>query len=173
MKALHIINYLEEVQKSLLANLVAILLTAQSIHTTHFSALQTRSSVVQKTLEQVNTAKDQDLFIDHNVRPYTDPLDWEFEPCVGHYDTVGPLCSLLTGIQGKSYCPQQNEMSINSGPKVYLQNRLAKSRAELADLMPHMEMKGKWAFTYCPFFRPCQVTSRAGSRTTFQNCDGV
>lgn len=80
----------------MISRLVSLLQHAQSIHAAHLTTLQSRVSAVQTALGAVDVPKDQDLFIDHNIRPFTAPGDWGFEPCAGYYDTVGPL-SFLRG----------------------------------------------------------------------------
>ena len=43
---------------------------------------------MEDALGRVDVQKDQELFIEHNIRPFTAPGDWVFEPCSMHYDTV-------------------------------------------------------------------------------------
>jgi hypothetical protein len=43
---------------------------------------------VEARLNAVDPLKDEALFAAHNSRSFAMPLDWKFEPCQGHYDTV-------------------------------------------------------------------------------------
>ena len=56
----------------------------------------------------MNPVQDQDLFIDHNVIPFSQPIDWAFEPCTSHYDTVCFLALLASFYadqrQGRDKC---------------------------------------------------------------------
>lgn len=60
----------------------------------HLDVLKSRIGDVEAALEGIDTAKDQDLFIEHNIRPFSAPADWGFEPCATHYDTVSPVVRL-------------------------------------------------------------------------------
>ena len=40
--------------------------------------------------------KDQELFIEHNLRPFDSPTDWTFEPCSSYYDTVSEMGLLVS-----------------------------------------------------------------------------
>ncbi|KAI0916824.1 hypothetical protein AcW1_007829 [Taiwanofungus camphoratus] len=99
------------------------MLQAQALHTSHLDALRTHVSVNEQKLRAISPAADQDLFIECNIRPFTLPPDWGFEPCATHYDT--------------------GEMSVEPAPKVYLQNRLARCRGKLYELHPVMDAKRK------------------------------
>ncbi|KAG9315611.1 hypothetical protein JVU11DRAFT_3253 [Chiua virens] len=61
-----------------------------------------------------NVEEYQNLFIDLNIRPFSLPNDWKFEPCASHYDT--------------------SDVSLEPSPKVFLQNKLARSRGKLEEL---------------------------------------
>lgn len=43
---------------------------------------------MEDALGRVDVGKDQVLFAEHNIRPFSAPGDWAFEPCSMHYDTV-------------------------------------------------------------------------------------
>ena len=64
------------------------MLHAQALHINHLDVLKGRLVTVETAFGEVNTSKDQELFIDHNIRPFIAPVDWTFEPCGTHYDTV-------------------------------------------------------------------------------------
>ncbi|KAJ7069661.1 hypothetical protein C8F01DRAFT_1113519 [Mycena amicta] len=116
---------LEDQFQILLSHLVArfcqILGHAQAIQISHLDMVKSRLAGVEKALGNVSAAKDQDLFIEHNLRPFTVPGDWAFEPCALHYDTDG--------------------MSVESAAKVFLQNKLNRARTKLNELSPLLEAK--------------------------------
>ena len=67
---------------------------AQALQLTHYDSLKNQVSAVDTAISLVDPKKDQELFIEHNLRPFDCPADWTFEPCASHYDTVsktGPL----------------------------------------------------------------------------------
>ncbi|KDQ62593.1 hypothetical protein JAAARDRAFT_30501 [Jaapia argillacea MUCL 33604] len=111
----------QSLQTQLLTQFIKILLQAQTLHSSHLESLKNRASSVQTALTQVDPAKDQDLFIDHNVRPFVAPGDWKFEPCQSHYDT--------------------GEMNAEPAPKVFLQNKLSRCKTKLQELAPLLQAK--------------------------------
>jgi formin-binding protein 1 len=76
---------------------------------------------VTNSASGINPAQDQDLFIDYNIRPFTAPADFVFEPSGVHYDTP--------------------EMSVEPSAKVFLQNKLAKTKAKLRELESVLDTK--------------------------------
>ena len=68
--------------------LVKILQHSDALHSKHLDTLKGRVSQVDAALGRVDAFKDQDFFVEHNIRPFTAPNDWAFEPCKFHYDTV-------------------------------------------------------------------------------------
>jgi len=72
-------------------------------------------------LTEIDCKKDQVLFIEHNFRPFGPPTDWSFEPCASHYDTA--------------------EVNVEGGAKIFLQNKLQRSRSKLLELKPLLEEK--------------------------------
>ncbi|KAL4250780.1 hypothetical protein ABKN59_006093 [Abortiporus biennis] len=113
----------QELQTQLLTRFTKIVTHAQALQGRHLESLKSRVSVAETAFSECNPSQDQQLFIDHNIRPYTAPADWVFEPCTTHYD--------------------HGEMVIEPSPKIYLQNRLAKCRQKLEELLPTMEAKRK------------------------------
>lgn len=67
---------------------MAILAHAQDLTSSHLDTLKKRVGAVEQALRDVSVGKDQNLFIDFNIRPFAAPADWTFEPCAGHYDAV-------------------------------------------------------------------------------------
>ena len=61
---------------------------AQALTSGHLDALKKRVGGVEQALGEVSPRKDQNLFINFNIRPFVAPTDWVFEPCPGHYDNV-------------------------------------------------------------------------------------
>lgn len=72
----------------MLSQFSAIVRLSQGLHTQHASSLQTRFYAVETSFQNLNPAADQDIYIDHNIRPFSPPKDVTFEPCHNHYDTV-------------------------------------------------------------------------------------
>lgn len=64
---------------------------AQTLQSSHYEALKGQVSVVDAAISSVDPKKDQELFIEHNLRPFASPADWTFEPCSSYYDTVSGM----------------------------------------------------------------------------------
>ncbi|KAG0700444.1 hypothetical protein DFH29DRAFT_1055069 [Suillus ampliporus] len=114
-------DFFQELQTRLVMDFVAVVTEAQSIQMSHQDVLKDSLATVSAALIKVQPDKDQALFIDSNVRPFSIPDDWVFEPCSNHYDT-GDIC-------------------IDPAPKVFLQNKLVRARAKLRELNPALEQK--------------------------------
>ncbi|KAF8073423.1 hypothetical protein FPV67DRAFT_1605812 [Lyophyllum atratum] len=108
-------------QRRLVERFTKILQHSQALQLRHLDSLKSHLNRVEAALERIDVTKDQDLFIDHNLRPFTAPSDWEFEPCSTHYDT--------------------SEMSIEPAPKIFLQNKLSRARSKLEELAPLINVK--------------------------------
>jgi formin-binding protein 1 len=67
---------------------VTVATEAQDIQLSHQDILKDRLAIVNAALVEVQPDKDQALFVDSNIRPFSIPEDWIFEPCSSHYDTV-------------------------------------------------------------------------------------
>ncbi|THH08450.1 hypothetical protein EW145_g2696 [Phellinidium pouzarii] len=113
----------ERLQTNLVVGLVSILLHAQTLQTAHLTALQNQVNSVQQALTQVNPALDQNLYISYNIRAFSVPNDWAWEPCAGYYDT--------------------GEMAIDPAPKVFLQNKLSRCKAKQQELYALIDNKKK------------------------------
>ncbi|KAL0961378.1 hypothetical protein HGRIS_006332 [Hohenbuehelia grisea] len=113
----------QEHQKRLTERFTQVLLHSQALQLKHLDSLKGRLTAVESALNDINPIQDQDLFIDHNVRAFTAPGDWAFEPCSIHYDT--------------------GEMSVEPAPKIFLQNKLSRSRSKLQELDPVLASKRK------------------------------
>ncbi|KAG1749300.1 hypothetical protein EDB19DRAFT_1681903 [Suillus lakei] len=109
----------QELQTRLVMDFVAVVTGAQNVQSSHQDILKGRLATVSAALIEVQPDKDQALFVESNIRPFSLPDDWVFESCLNHYDT-GDIC-------------------IDSAPKVFLQNKLARSRAKLRELNPALE----------------------------------
>jgi len=70
---------------------VTVLQHAQALQLTHHDALKDQVSAVSVALKEIDPKKDQVLFMEHNLRPFTPLADWSFEPCASHYDTVSDI----------------------------------------------------------------------------------
>ncbi|KAJ6525279.1 hypothetical protein DFH09DRAFT_1188777 [Mycena vulgaris] len=108
-------------QSRLVLSFAKILAHSQALQMSHMDVLKTRLAGVEAVLSQVDPSKDQEIFIEYNIRAFNPPSDWKFEPAVNHYDTEA--------------------MSVEPAPKVFLQNKLTRSRAKLQELSPVMEGK--------------------------------
>jgi len=115
----------EHFQSNYITNVAAVLHLAQALQASHYDALKNQVSAVDATISLVDPKKDQELFIEHNLRPFDSPTDWTFEPCSSYYDTA--------------------ELSVEDGAKIFLQNKLGRSRGKLLDLKPLLESKRKEA----------------------------
>ncbi|KAI0322418.1 hypothetical protein OF83DRAFT_1161259 [Amylostereum chailletii] len=118
-------NQYQHLQTYLTNKFISVLNHAQALQSAHYDTLKNQIAVVEASLKEVDIRKDQDLFIEYNIRPYTTPISWAFEPCASHYDT--------------------GEISVEGAPKIYLQNKLGRSRAKLQELSPLLESKKKEA----------------------------
>lgn len=67
---------------------------AQGLQSSHYDALKSQVQVVDAAISSVEPKKDQELFIEHNLRPFDSPTDWAFEPCSSYYDTVSEMGSV-------------------------------------------------------------------------------
>ncbi|KAH9999595.1 hypothetical protein BJV74DRAFT_944693 [Russula compacta] len=115
----------KHLQSSYITNVATVLHYAQALQLTHYDTLKNQVSAVDAAISLVDPKKDQELFIEHNLRPFSSPADWTFEPCASHYDTEEP--------------------SIEGGAKIFLQNKLSRCRGKLLELKPLLEAKGKEA----------------------------
>ena len=77
--------------------------------------------MAQQALSRVSPLSDQELFVAQNSRPFSIPSDWGWEPCTGYYDT--------------------GEMVVEPAPKVFLQNKLSRSRGKLEEIDEQMSSK--------------------------------
>ncbi|KAH8989067.1 hypothetical protein EDB92DRAFT_1947619 [Lactarius akahatsu] len=118
-------NQHQHIQSNYITNVVTVLQHAQALQLSHHDALKNQASVVGVALTEINSKKDQAVFIEHNLRHFASPTDWSFEPCASHHDTA--------------------EINVEGGAKIFLQNKLQRSRAKLQELKPLLEGKRKEA----------------------------
>ncbi|OCH90899.1 hypothetical protein OBBRIDRAFT_792810 [Obba rivulosa] len=116
-------NQFQDLQGQLLNTFSQILLKAQALQHSHLDAINEQLNNTEGALRAIDPKKDQTIFIDHNIRAFSPPSDWGFEPCATHYD--------------------KGDMSVEPAPKVYVQNRLRSCRAKLQELQPVLEAKRK------------------------------
>lgn len=100
--------------------LVSVLAHAQGLQLNHHDIIKSRLSAVENKLRAIDTSKDQDIFIEYNIRPFSPPKDWKFEPCATFYDNDG--------------------LSVEPAPKIFLQNKLRRTQSKL-ELEPVMANK--------------------------------
>ncbi|KIJ17907.1 hypothetical protein PAXINDRAFT_98083 [Paxillus involutus ATCC 200175] len=111
----------QDLQTWLVNNCATILLQAQTIQVAHQDNLKNRLASAIVAIDGIQPDKDQNIFIDSNIRSFNAPNDWVFEPCGNHYDT-GEVC-------------------LEPAPKVFLQNKLVRSRKKLQELEPTLDAK--------------------------------
>jgi hypothetical protein len=97
---------------------------------------------VNAKLNEVDISKDQELFMNLNIRTFVAPDDWKFEPSPIHYDTVSGffehLISYLIGLDNKA------DMNTDPSPKIVLQNKLRRSKEKLAELDDIVNSAREW-----------------------------
>ena len=75
--------------------------------------MRTHLTKSEAAFDAVNPVQDQNLFIDHNVIPFSQPIDWAFEPCASHYDNVAVLALFASfsadQCQGRDKCRSSPE----------------------------------------------------------------
>jgi len=81
-------NEIQTLQRRMVERWVKVLLHSQQLELNYLDGLKSRVAGVEAKLLQVEVVKDQDLFIDYNLRSFIAPDNWTFEPCSIHYDTV-------------------------------------------------------------------------------------
>ncbi|KAI0287946.1 hypothetical protein BC826DRAFT_1168600 [Russula brevipes] len=118
-------NVSQHLQSNYITNVATVLRHAQALQLTHYDTLKNQVSAVDASISSVDPKKDQELFIEHNLRPFGAPADWTFEPCAIHYDT--------------------EELNVEGGAKIFLQNKLSRSRGKILELKPLLEAKRKEA----------------------------
>ncbi|KAF9465752.1 hypothetical protein BDZ94DRAFT_1296252 [Collybia nuda] len=114
-------NQFQSLQHRLVERFAKLLRHTQTLQLSHLDVLKSRINGVELALEKVDPARDQGIFIEHNIRPFTLPNDWVFEPCATFYDT--------------------SEMSVELAPKIFLQNKLSRCRSKLQELKPYIDEK--------------------------------
>ena len=78
----------EVLQRHLVERFVQVLSTTQKLELNHLDSLKSRVADVDAKFHEVDIVKDQDLFINYNIRPFVLPDDLKFEASPIHYDTV-------------------------------------------------------------------------------------
>ncbi|KAF9046761.1 hypothetical protein BJ165DRAFT_1345726, partial [Panaeolus papilionaceus] len=111
------------VQSLLVRRFSRLLVHGQDLELRNLDAIKTRITEVKGKFNDIDVAQDQVCFINHNIRNFTSPDDWKFEPCSIHYDT--------------------DAVSIETAPKVVMQNKLRRSLEKLQELKPLINAKQK------------------------------
>lgn len=124
------------IQAQLTDRFAQTLIQAQNLQSSHLDVLKRHLGAVEKSLVEISPSKDQDLFIEYNIRPFTVPADLKFEPCSNFYDAVSNVT-----VGRASADSNQDNMSVEPAPKVFIQNRLAKSQQKLKELNPIISNK--------------------------------
>jgi len=89
----------EDVQANTILRLVDILLQAQSITHNHLDLLRTKIEATETALGGVNVPQDQSVLVTFNLRTYSAPKKFTFEPCSLYYDLVSTFYYLLSATQ--------------------------------------------------------------------------
>lgn len=142
-------NSFQELQTRLVMDFVGVMRETQNIQLSHQNILKDHLTAVIAALIEVQPDKDQALFAEYNIHPFSLPNDWVFEPCSNHYDT-GDIC-------------------IDSGPKVLLQNKLARSRAKLRELNHVLGKKRTDAEKYHVMLTACATDNTPGDMDDAMN----
>ncbi|KAG8735766.1 hypothetical protein FRC12_017930, partial [Ceratobasidium sp. 428] len=103
--------------------LARLLLHSQALQEGHLKSIGRSVASTQAALNALSPEQDQTLYASFNRRPFSKPMDWEFEPCDRYYDTP--------------------EVVIEPEPKILLQNKLQRSRTKIAELIPVVEDKSR------------------------------
>ncbi|SPO38116.1 related to BZZ1 - Myo3/5p-Bee1p-Vrp1p actin assembly complex component [Pseudozyma flocculosa] len=101
----------------------ASLARANALVADHHNALSTKYKQLEESKKKVDPDQDQQTFIEYNKQSWQEPREWSFEPCSVFFDSP--------------------DMSVEAAPTVFLQNRLLRCRAKLAELDPLAEAKRK------------------------------
>ncbi|TKY85284.1 hypothetical protein EX895_006364 [Sporisorium graminicola] len=96
---------------------------AQSTVAAHYELVARKHRDLEAKASNVDPARDQNLFAEHNRQRWQEPAGWTFEPCIGFFDT--------------------SEMSTEPSAVTFLQNRLLRCRSRIAELKPLIEAKSK------------------------------
>jgi formin-binding protein 1 len=86
---------------------------SSTIYNNLYTKLSTQCSSIANAYSPLDIGSDQDLYAEFNIRAFTLPPDWSWDPCPGYY--------------------ADEQMIVGQGggeEVVYLQNRLGKSRKE-------------------------------------------
>lgn len=89
----------EDVQANTILRLVDILLQSQSITHNHLDLIRTKIEATETVLGGVNVAQDQSILVTWNLRAYTAPKKFTFEPCSIFYDNVSIHFSFYTSVK--------------------------------------------------------------------------
>ncbi|KAH7106916.1 hypothetical protein BKA62DRAFT_611651, partial [Auriculariales sp. MPI-PUGE-AT-0066] len=108
-------------QARLITDLVSLVKRGIAIHTHHLDCLRSRHLTVEEVADNVDPAADQALFIEFNRRPFSIPGPLQFEACPDFYDT--------------------GDISVAGESRVFLQNKLARSKMKLSETEPVVQHK--------------------------------
>ncbi|KAG8707190.1 hypothetical protein FRC08_000657 [Ceratobasidium sp. 394] len=106
-----------------LRRLARLLLHSQALQEGYLKSIGRSVANTQAALNALSPEHDQALYASFNRRPFSKPIDWEFEPCDKYYDTP--------------------EVVTEPEPKILLQNKLQRSRGKIAELIPVIEDKSR------------------------------
>lgn len=85
----------ETLQTHLLTTFMHVVVEAHALYGRHYDNVKTRVTTAENIVKLIDPAADQDIFVDYNIRPFNVPIDWTFEPCATHYDTVFIVITLF------------------------------------------------------------------------------
>lgn len=116
-------NQYQTIQADFLTSITEVLQQSQNAGLTHLDSLKSRLISANDSLSLIDPSKEQELFVEYNRNqtPFSIPDDYKFEPCQGFYDN--------------------DELSIEPAPKVYLQNKLLRCREKLQELQSLLAVK--------------------------------
>lgn len=114
-------DQLQDIQGNLVYRLTEIMTQAQTFTRNHLNALTIKSEQAFHAIERIDITHDQNLFVAFNLRQFTAPPDWKFEPCPSYYDTA--------------------TINTEPAPKIILQNRLSRAQAKLTEAKAALQAK--------------------------------
>ncbi|KAG8831561.1 hypothetical protein FRC17_002945 [Serendipita sp. 399] len=111
----------QDIQANLIRRFVESLVQTQTFTRTHLNSLTVKAEQASSAIAKIDITRDQNLFVSFNLRHFTAPPDWKFEVCASYYDNA--------------------TINTEPAPKIFLQNRLTRAQAKLAEAKGLMQTK--------------------------------
>jgi hypothetical protein len=78
----------ESLQTTIIHRIASVMTAMTSTTEAHVRNLIARLGAISSTISQIDSVKDNELFVEYNKRAFEVPNDWQFEVCESYYDTV-------------------------------------------------------------------------------------